>query len=90
MHLPVFVLALCVTRYEALIPKQIPEDESQKSFRKNDFPENVIFRLTTRGNYPLASSLNKGIPVKPWVVTFQTTVTPECATALIGVPSLFQ
>ena len=56
MHLPVLVLALCVTRYEALPPKQIPEDESQKSFRKNDFPENIIFRLTARGNNLLASS----------------------------------
>ena len=56
MHLPVLVLALCFTPYEALLPKQIPEDESQKSFRKNDFQENIIFRLTTRGNNLLASS----------------------------------
>ena len=56
MHLPVLVLALCFTRYEALPPKQIPEDESQKSFRKNDFQENIIFRLTTRGNNLLAPS----------------------------------
>ena len=43
MHLPVLVLALCVTRYEALLPKHTPEDESQKRFRKNDFPEILSF-----------------------------------------------
>ena len=56
LHLPVLVWALCFTRYASLLPKQTPEDESRKYFRKNDFPENIIFRLTTRGNTVLASS----------------------------------